>query len=405
MFSMLHSFLLVFFSIGAIGLGSCKKPLLGSEGGRYSESELRAIKGIQVSTTGYETTFKIPFTYTWQKDKDVLFKRLTQSYVESMMDLKESFFQRNAEIKGIDKSKLVLEYHDEIRDVVENFARDVEKDKGVKKGTLETAEDQPPDIYMEISKQNLVQSYLIPQAVALFGAANFDPPVRLGLPVNQFKINVALVYVAQMFVTVTIDNHSKKEKLGPDGVPKRGYLIDGTMLFMPSLGAGAGVRTGGSLSLSGDSLGGGSLAAVGKAGQIFAKGCNAVGKLFPGQLGVGVLFGPLDSPHDLMGYGGLSFDVAGSLRTVGAFLRLVALGKWNKAPLYLGFLGADCSKEASAAMTITGTGFVDPATLAHWMGKGADPERIKSAQEIERLRKQAHENFTFPENTTGEFSF
>lgn len=398
-----------------VGAGSCNKARGGSQGGRYSDSELRSIKGVQVSTSGYETTFKIPWMYTHQADRDILFKRLTQSYVEAVGDLRDEFLKKKATTKGFEKAALVAQYNDQIRAVVDKFAVDASQDAKHKRDASATAESQPPEIYMDISKQNLAQTYLLPQAISIFAAGNFSTPSAFRKPlervtagvVNQITVNVAFVYVAQMFVVVTVDNHSKREKLGPDGTPVRSIQFDATLMLMPSAGPGhEAVKS--SLALA---EGGGANAAWGiaKAGaQTFGKACKSVGRLLPMQFGLGLVWGPLDTPHDLLGYSGASFDFDGSPggRTEGLFARLVALGKFGKAPLFFTFLGADCAPGGgtSAAMAITLTTFMDPVTLTHWISGGADPEKIKNAAAVSQLRKEAKEGSSMPAGSSVEFS-
>jgi hypothetical protein len=67
--------------------------------GSYSDSDLRSIKGVQISTTGYETVFRIPFSQALASDRRILFRRLTQTYVESLELLKKDYLENKVNLK------------------------------------------------------------------------------------------------------------------------------------------------------------------------------------------------------------------------------------------------------------------------------------------------------------------
>jgi|GEM_PF-4155594 len=388
--------------IAAISLGSCRKIRTGSQGGGYTDSELRAIRGVQVSTSGYETTFKIPWAETFQGDKNILFTQLTKNYVEAMDDLRKDFENRKALVKGFDKVKEVTEYNDQIRDLVDKLAKDASKDPSSKDAANQIAGSQAPEIYTDVSKQNLVQAYLPPgRALVLYAGANFKLTSnalkagaqvlqRVGLPgqlaPDTFLVNVSLVYIVQLFVVVTVNNHTKNEVLNPDGSPRRGYQVDGALMLMPSVGGGKG---------GGMALTGGAIVPAGKvlsaAAPLFPASCSLFAKAGAGlqmQFGAGILLGPLDTPHDLMGYGGVNFDIDTGSVMKGWYGRMVALGKFGKAPVFLAFAGYDVGCGASS-MTVSGTGLLDPRTFAVWVNSGADPNKIKDLHAMNDMMKNA----------------
>jgi hypothetical protein len=158
-------------------VGSCKRfmPNGLAGGGGYSESGLRSIPGVEIRTNGSVTTFRIPWSAAIQTDKRLLFKRMMENYVEALADMKKDLakLKISGTITGLEKASATREYHDKIRELVEKLADDARKDPSVARGTKNAAETQPPDVYTDVSKQNIAQAYTWPQAVVLFTGANF----------------------------------------------------------------------------------------------------------------------------------------------------------------------------------------------------------------------------------------
>jgi hypothetical protein len=343
------------FSVFVLTLNvSCLQRGNNSPNASYRDSDLRSIKGVQISTTGYETEFKIPFSQALAGDRKILFKRLTQSYVESLEGLRKDYSERKAKVKGFDKALEIEQYNDNIRLLVEKLVLDLDKNEKLKDKLKENASGQAAEVYVDISKQNLAHSYFIPQAVLLYGGGTFKIPYGATL-----KANVSLVYIAQMFVKVTIDNHSKKEVVtNSDGSPKRSFDVDGAFFIMPTGGAGLGFG-------------------------------------FPEatyQLGAGLLFGPIDSPHKLGGYFGAYADVDLNSLLGGLSGKFLALGKPRKAPIYALLGGMAFGPSGNVSGTLGATALLDPLASLSWMGNGAKDSDLRSAAVLSELAKAAGES-------------
>ena len=360
-------------------VGSCMrlKPNGLAGGGGYSDSSLRSIPGVEVRTNGSVTTFRIPWSAAIQTDKRLLFKRMMENYVEALADMKKDLEKSkiSGTITGIEKAAATTAYHDQIRELVEKLADDARKDPSVARGTKNAAENQPPDVYTDVSKQTIAQAYTWPQAIVLFTGANFTftLPEKLKASLKKaaegrgaakaleiiptsIDVFVSLMWVAKPYIVVNIDNDTKAEIKGADGKFNREWQMDNAMFLVPG---------------------------VGPAKDLMKKGdCQAIGELKI-QMGAGLLWGPFDAPQDLKDYWGLNFLVdkeSQSGKTEGLFGRFMALGKLGKAPIFLAMLGNDkgCG---SASMSVNLAAMMDPISTAMWIGGGGDPSKIGEAKE------------------------
>jgi hypothetical protein len=338
--------------------GSCMQRRGNEIGTSYRDSDLRSIKGVQISTTGYETVFKIPFSQALSSDRKILFKRLTQTYVESLQALKADYLANKVNLKGIERVQAVEKHNDDIRELIEKLVLELDKNEKVKDKLKDKASGQAADVYIDVSKQNLVQSYLIPQAVMLYGGGSFKIPYGATV-----KANVSLVYIAQLFVVVTIDNHSKKEvKVNSDGSPKRGFQVDGAFFIMPTGGAGVGAGTPDATY----------------------------------QVGGGLIFGPIDSPHSLGGYLGAYADVDLNFLVGGLSGKFLALSKIKKAPVYAFLGGMAFGPGGNVSGTIGATALLDPLAALTWISSGANENDLKSQTLVTDFAKNVGEGVGEP---------
>ena len=362
-----------------VGQTACiKKSSLFGSGTGYTESELRAYKGIQISSNGPDTSFKVPCAQVKADDQKVLFDAMLQNYLDALDGLKKDHEGKVSKVKGLDKIAQVSFFHDQIRKLVAAIATDLTKNNYAQDKSVVDPSKLDPNVYADIQQQNIFDSYNVsnPQGFIIYAAMNVK--IKGSAKRTFTKINggrLGFTSVTQCFLNVTIDNTSKKEKLDSTGKPVRKNVFSTAFFFtwIPGIEFTAGD--------------------VQKAG------------LEPEyQVDGGLLYGPFETPDSLLGYAGIGLDVdiddalvpqgrdaiveflkskipvlanlgpkkqksSSSLQTgvrknvvEGLHGRLMAMGKLGKPPVYAFMLGYQTG-QGGISGELTFPMFVDPVGL------------------------------------------
>ena len=339
-----------------VSMSGCVKAKTGLFGDKdsYSDSQLRSVKGVQISTSGYETTFRIPWTQTLSSDRNIMFDTMVNAYSEALKDLKEDLAKKKADVRGLEKLDAITNQNAKVRTAVEKLLVDMNSSDQFngKMSTLSANSSQ--QTYSDIEKTNMLQSYLVPQGLVIYVGTNIKS-ARSGQ--KGVGLNVGLLYVVQAFVTVTIDNHSKQEKMGANGKPKRGYSVDGSLYFFPNPTIN------------------------------FTTAATATAAY---QVGVGAVWGPLNSPHELKNYAGVTADFDTTSKVKGWHLRLMMFGKFRRPPIVMVFAGNQIKFGASSSVsgTVGGTFLLDPTGFIGWILGGMKPEDVQNADAAAALAKK-----------------
>lgn len=340
---------------------SClKKPSQTNNG--MSDSELRSIKGIQISTTGTETVFKIPIMQlASSKDRQILFNGIIENYTSALGDLKKDFLsnKKTVNAKGLEKLDAIANQNDKVRQLVEKLVDDLVKNKSFSDRMRQKSTEAGlnPGVYNSVERQNMTDTYLIPQVLAIFMGGKATTPDKAGI---EGSISIGLVFIVQAYMEVIIDNQTKREKLNSKGLVTRKPSVDGAFYILPAAGIGFG----------------------------FQDGSPSAGVEF----GVGIGLGPIDNPHALNNYVGS--EITGELN-LGSLVHFNArgflMGHPEKLPVYFFLASSMVSNKISKASAFTGvrmTGFLDPYTYLQWNMSGARIEDLSDAQKLESLNNK-----------------
>lgn len=339
---------------------SCLKKKLGSSGPVYTESQLRAIKGVQVSTTGYETTFKIPLFQLIPDDRRKLFNLIVEGYVDSLDDMKKNFQAKRARTPGLEKIQAITEHNDEIRKLTEKIVKDMVENKTFSERIRKYSDDAglSPGAYNYLERQNMADTYLIPQVFCIYVGASTKYTTPTTPPV-VFSSNVGILFVAQAFMNVTIDNHTKKPKVDAKGEIIRKPSIDLALYVVPGLvgvGVGANVSAG-------------------------------------FQYGFGVGLGPIDNPHSLNNYLGTQINLDAQIPIPlvpgGLNVRTMMMGHPKKPPLFFFLFSNQGGVGGGMSATIAPTAFLDPYSYLLWAQEKMDMGQFKSRKQFDGFKAKA----------------
>jgi hypothetical protein len=211
--------------------------------------ELAQMRGIVVERVGNHTYFKIPLAYTAEGEKRRLLEETVHKFTSAMTSLNQEMIERGIDLSGLLDEATAAEFNENYLATLDRIF-DTEVDGEVE---LELGES-----YDEPKKLWSWQRYLVPQAFIAYFGTKFTANVGVG-----GGISATVLIVVQPWLSLVID-HTAAEPTVVD----KDYQIDVAVLGVPNLDVGFGV-------------GGG----------------------IPLRIGAGAVFGPLNQPEDIAGWG------------------------------------------------------------------------------------------------------
>jgi hypothetical protein len=246
---------------------------LASDGKLDSSGVLR---GILVKKVGSKTYMKIPLAETFGGDRKQLFDEMVKSFLTGIGQVNKEFTDQGLDLGFLPQEKKE-EWAEHYKQVLKQiFDSEVEDDLALELGES-----------YDVEKLSSWRRYIIPQAYIAFFGTKFGANWGVG-----GGVSATVMFVAQPWLSICID-HGKPE---PEIVSKD-LEVDLAVMGVPNVDIGGGV-------------GGG----------------------VPLRLGVGAVFGPIDRPEDIAGFG---LGLSGSYNLPfagGAMGKVVAVLK--KPPLF-----------------------------------------------------------------------
>jgi len=254
--------------------------------------EVPQLRGIVVERVGNWTYFKIPLAYTVGTDRQRLLGETITKFSDELGSLNREMIERGVDLGGVMDHAASEEFTD-------NYVGTLERVLGTSldasiEGALGESYERPRELWAW-------QRYLVPQAFIGYFGTKFTANLGIG-----GGVSMTVLVVVQPWLSLAVD-HTLPE---PEVVDKS-YEVDVATLGVPNVDVGFGV-------------GGG----------------------VPLRVGAGAVFGPLDRPEDLAGWGvGLSGSFALPFVGGGDAKFITVL---RRPPLFFALLGYSTGTSAGA---------------------------------------------------------
>ena len=241
------------------------------------------LQGVRIRNEGNLTYFSIPLARTAADDRGALLDQMVSQFDNKMGDLNQQMIAHGIDLSGVLTGQVATDFQNNLTSTLDAIV----------------ASDQSSNVAVEVgdSVQNPTslstwQRYVIPQAFSVYFSAKFSIDYGVG---GGFSATV--MPVVQPWLTLAVDHTLAQPK-----VVDKQYEVNVDIIGIPNVDIGFGA--GGGVAL---------------------------------RAGVGAVFGPLDEPHDVAGWGiGLSATftapVIGGLQ--GKFVTIL-----KYPPLFLLMLG------------------------------------------------------------------
>ncbi len=262
----------------------------GGVGGKADDAS--AMKGIIVERVGNWTYFKIPLAYTVGGDQRRLLDETIAKFSAALGPLNQEMIERGIDLAGVMDHAATEEF-------TENYASTLERVLGASlDDSIEIALGESYESPRELWAW---QRYLAPQAFIGYFGAKFSVNGGVG-----GGVELTVLVVVQPWLSLAVD-HTLPEPVVVD----KSYEVDVAVLGAPDVDVGFGVGAG-----------------------------------LPVRVGAGAVFGPLDAPEDLAGWGiGLSGSFALPFAGGGHAKFVTVL---EQPPLFFALLGYDTGTSAGA---------------------------------------------------------
>lgn len=237
-------------------------PVLLAQAADGKADAVPAMKGIRIKKVGSRTYFMIPLAQTFSEDRSRLLQETVTKFNSEMGKINTQLIDR-----GIDMSEVLT--GDAARQFTDHYIQTVDKlladpiDAEIETALGATIE--------EPRRMSTWDRYVIPQAFIAYFSSRFS--VSWGI---SGGVSATVMIVAQPWLSLAIDHTAAQ----PTVVGKN-YELDVAVIGVPSVEIGGGV-------------GGG----------------------FPLRIGVGAVFGPLNQPSDVAGWG-IGLSASGTAPIVG----------------------------------------------------------------------------------------
>jgi len=254
--------------------------------------DIPRLRGIVVERVGDWTYFKIPLGYTVGGDQKRLMEETISKFSARLGELNRDMIEHGIDLSGVMDHVASEEFSSNYVNTLESVL-DTSFDDDIEV-TLGESYERPRELWAW-------QRYLVPQAFIGYFGTKFTANVGVG-----GGLSMTVLIVVQPWLSLAVD-HTQPEPTVVD----KSYQVDVAVLGAPNVDVGFGV-------------GGG----------------------VPVRVGAGAVFGPLDNPDDLAGWGvglsgSFSLPFAG-----GGQAKFIAVLK--RPPLFLAMLGYNTGTSASA---------------------------------------------------------
>lgn len=245
--------------------------------------EIPELRGIVVERVGNRTLFKIPLAYTVGGDHRRLLDETIDKFTSEIGRLNQAMIARGVDLTAILDHASSEAFENNYLDTLERIF-----DTGVHA----EMEERLSENYARPRELWVWQRYLVPQAFIAYFSTKFSVNVGIG-----GGVSATVLVVVQPWLVLEVD-HTESEPRVVD----KAYEVDVAVLGVPNVDVGVGV-------------GGG----------------------LPLRIGAGAVFGPLDRPEDLAGWGvGLSGSFSIPIVGGGQAKFITVL---QHPPLFLGMAG------------------------------------------------------------------
>jgi len=257
--------------------------------------EISQMRGIVVERVGNVTYFKIPLAYTVDGDQRRLFDETIVKFSDALGALNREMIARGVDLAGVLDEATSEEFAKNYEDTLKQVLGTSHEDE------LESALGES---YASPRELWAWQRYLVPQAFIGYFGTRFTASGGVG-----GGASMTVLVVVQPWLSLAVDH-----TLPEPAVVDKSYEVDVAVLGAPNVEVGFGV-------------GGGA----------------------PVAIGAGAVFGPMDRPEDLAGWGiGLNGSFALPFAGGGqvAFVTVLA-----RPPLFFALLGYNTGTAAGAQIT------------------------------------------------------
>ena len=294
----------------------CEQIALAAE----DKSGTPAVQGLLVDRVGNLTRFKVPMGYTHGPEYDHLLAQTIERFAEAMGEVHTKLAERDLDL-GIGERR--NEFN---RRYIEALSASLELDVD---GAMQ---DALGEAYARPRQLSTWQRYLKPQAFIGYLGTKFSGNFIVG-----GGVSATLMIVVQPWLVLEVD-HSLPE---PTVVSKTSE-IDVAILGVPNVDIGGGI-------------GGG----------------------VPLRFGGGAVFGPMDRPNDLEGWG---LGVSGSLGVpvIGGNTKFIGVLRWP--PLFFAQVGFSIGLAAEAGLHGNGQRIMDLDSFLDWLATWFEDAPTPGAQ-------------------------
>ncbi|MBT8494862.1 MAG: hypothetical protein KJO07_17530 [Deltaproteobacteria bacterium] len=304
----------------AVDAEVCADLHAAAAGDELADDDVR-MRGIIVERVGNRTYFKIPFAYLAEGDQRRLLEETLSKFTTELGHLNREISARGVDLGGVLDEATRAEFH---ANYEATLAAVLDTHVGDGMETLVGEHIEQP------RKLRAWQRYLVPQAFVFYFGTKFS--VNLGIGGG---VSATIMVVVQPWMSIAVDHTSDE----PIVVDKK-LEVDAVVLGIPNVDVGFGA-------------GGG----------------------LPIRIGAGAVFGPLDHPNDLAGWGaGLSGSFGLPIAGGGQAKIITAL---KNPPLFLAMAGYQTGTAAELSVHGNLQYLMDLGDFIDWINTsvgGIDPE-------------------------------